>query len=308
MQTPPNQSPNDGPPHGQREARASRAPRASTEPRETLAGDRLCMQCLHPLAGRGIERDAETGLLFVRCGECGTASALFEYPTVTPWINRIKAVAASTLAAFFLLATIALTAVVGGFSGAVSETAPGEAAEVLSAAYREATGVTEEEGWRFGTANEEWLGSDAGISALAAARWSLQPWIPTIAISAVATALSTPFALLLSMALLRHGPVRRMTLVALPCVLGAAITLSVTSLNSTFMGPGVARSWSIVCTQAHGSFFVLVAAAWTCIWCQAVALTGPTVAAAIARLVLPPRDRALVGWLWEWRGKPIPRT
>jgi hypothetical protein len=38
-----------------------------------------------------------------------------------------------------------------------------------------------------------------------------------------------------------------------------------------------------------------------------VALAGPSVAAGIARLILPPRDRALVGWLWEWRGKPIPR-
>lgn len=295
MQNPPNQTSTDGAPGGHAQ-------------RETLTGDRLCMHCLHPLAGRSIERDAGTGLLFVRCGECGAASALFEYPTVTPWINRIKAVAASTLAAFFLLAMIALTAVVGGFSGAASGVAPDEAAEVLAAEYRESTGANDQDGWRFGTADEEWLGTDAGAAALASARWSFQPWIPTVAFSAVATALATPFALLLSMALLRHGPLRRMALVALPCLLGAAITLSVTALNSTLMGPGAVRSWTIVCAQAHGSFFALVAAAWTCIWCLAVALTGPAVAAAIARLVLPPRDRALVGWLWEWRGKPIPRA
>ena len=37
----------------------------TTLPRETLQGDRLCMQCLHPLRGRAIERDAGTGLLYV---------------------------------------------------------------------------------------------------------------------------------------------------------------------------------------------------------------------------------------------------
>jgi hypothetical protein len=294
MHTPPHQPSDDA------------APTART-PRETLTGDRLCTHCMQPLAGRTIERDAGTGLLFVRCGECGAASALFEYPTVAPWINRIKAVAASTLAAFFLLAMIALTAVSGGFSGAVAGTAPDEAADVLAETFRETTGVSTQEGWRFGTADETWLASDVGQSALAASRWSVQPWIPSIAFCAVATALSTPFALLLSMSLVRHGPLRRMILVSLPCLLGLAIAISVTSLNAAMMAPGAARTWTIVSGHAHATFFALVAGAWICSWCMTVALAGPSVAAGIARLILPPRDRALVGWLWEWRGKPIPR-
>jgi len=49
-------------------------------PRETVAGDRVCMQCLHPLAGSSIVREPETGLLYCRCVECGTAAALLEYP------------------------------------------------------------------------------------------------------------------------------------------------------------------------------------------------------------------------------------
>ena len=64
-------------------------------PRETVSGDRVCMQCLHPLAGSAIVREPETGLLYCRCVECGTAAAMLEYPTITPWIRRMKSVAAA---------------------------------------------------------------------------------------------------------------------------------------------------------------------------------------------------------------------
>ena len=33
------------------------------EPNETLSGDRLCMECMHPLVGSPIMREPQTGLL-----------------------------------------------------------------------------------------------------------------------------------------------------------------------------------------------------------------------------------------------------
>ena len=81
---------------------------ARPAPIETLTGDRLCMQCMHPLVGSPITREPQTGLLYVRCGECGTASALFEYPTVGPWVRRMKAVASSTLVVIALMLIIVI--------------------------------------------------------------------------------------------------------------------------------------------------------------------------------------------------------
>ena len=98
-------------------------PTTKTTPRETLTGDRLCMQCLHPLVGRTIEREATTGLLYVRCGECATASALFEYPAAAPWMHRMKTVAASTFAVFAIFAVLALGGVTGGFTAGSAQVA-----------------------------------------------------------------------------------------------------------------------------------------------------------------------------------------
>jgi hypothetical protein len=116
-------------------------------PIETLTGDRLCMQCMHPLVGSPITREPQTGLLYVRCGECGTASALFEYPTVGPWIRRMKAVASSTLVVIALMLIIVVGGIAFGFTTGAARSASESAGSVLLERYRALGGVVDEPGF-----------------------------------------------------------------------------------------------------------------------------------------------------------------
>lgn len=283
-------------------------------PRDTLQGDRLCTQCLHPLVGRTVEREPQTGLLFVRCGECGTASALFEYPTATPWLNRIKAVAASTIVALALLASVALAAVSGGFlAGSVGNAMDGVARHIASehrASVIKAGKDPDQQQQLSGYyADEDWLASDEGRTAVADARWTPNALTPLCLIAALGSALATPFVLLMGIGLMRCSPVRRVVFGALPVLVGVVVggMLFLTTVGIVGRMPSQSRAWAEVANEAHAPFLILVVGAWFVALSAALLLIAPAVAAWLARTVLPPSDRRLVAWLWEWRGKPIPR-
>ncbi|MFM2165156.1 MAG: hypothetical protein RL325_1593 [Planctomycetota bacterium] len=285
---------------------------ANPSPRETLQGDRLCMQCMHPLAGRAIEREPATGLHFVRCGECGTASALFDYPTAAPWLARMKMVVASTLVVFVILAGIVLAGAAGGFSAAVAAATSEEAGNELASAYSRSGAAPKDDkattfsGW--GTADDAWLETADGRAALAAARWSKGAAFLLLGIGALGTALATPPAVFLAIALMRLGVVRRAALVVLPALLGSVFAgLYLHSYNRIFGGIGPGMNWRAVASVQHAWFYSTLACAWFTAWCAVLALVSPSIAALLARLVVPPRDRRLVAWIWEWRGKAVPR-
>ena len=302
--------------HEQHQSPATATATAASGPRrETLTGDRLCMQCLHPLVGRTIERDEGTGLLYVRCGECGTPSALFEYPTATPWLQRIKSVVASTLAALAIAASIALAGASGGFSGAsaaVASTGSSDTLERLHAQSVPADPADATNGnfgsGRYGRVDEEWLKSDQGQAALAASRRSYDTLLYFALIQSIGLVVATPFAMFLGIALMRHGTVRRALWCGVPVAVGSGIALSINLTQAQFSGAVAAgaRFW-VQAAEAHNlPFFSVVSLLVTLGYTTLLAVVAPAFAAAVARTILPPRDRRLVGWLWEWRGKPIP--
>ncbi|MEY3025215.1 MAG: hypothetical protein RLZZ238_112, partial [Planctomycetota bacterium] len=277
--------------------------------RETLTGDRLCMKCLHPLAGRTIERDPATELLFVRCGECGAASALFEYPTVAPWLSRIKLVAASTLAVVMLLAAAALAGISGGLTAMAAGLATEEAAARLLAVYGESNPPLDEVQRGYWTAcDEAWMVSEEGRQAVERTRWHARPVLPFMLVCSIGCVLLTPCAMLIGTALMRHSALRRGMIALVPCAVGLAIAIPALALESGIAAPtGMERSWS---RAAHHEFlmpYAFTAAASMCAVTVMMAAVGPLIVASIARVILPPSDRRLVAWLWEWRGKPIPR-
>jgi len=272
--------------------------------RETLQGDRLCMQCLHPLAGREIEREPSTGLRFVRCGECGTASALFDYPTAAPWLARGKMVVASTLVVFLLLAGVALAGVAGGFSAGIAAAASEESGDSLATAFSRSSAASKADktvgvsGW--GAADDAWLETDEGRTALDEARWSRSACFILLGAGALGSALATPPAVFLAIALMRIGAVRRAALVALPALLGAGLAgLYLHSYNRIFAGIGPGMNWRAVASVQHGWLYSALACAWFTAWSAVLALAAPSIAALLARLVVPPRDRRLVAWIWE---------
>jgi hypothetical protein len=79
-----------------------------------LSGDRLCAKCAFNLNGQTIVRERHYGLLMVRCPECGTGAALQEYPLLGRWAARLGYVAAAAwLGAMMLLVVLSALAVWG---------------------------------------------------------------------------------------------------------------------------------------------------------------------------------------------------
>lgn len=282
--------------------------RTQTQPRETLEGDRLCAQCLHPLAGQTIERDQDTSLLYVRCGECGTASALFDYPTAVPWMNRLKATIVSTLAFIVLASAIAIAGITGGFtSGAATESVDQAAHTVVDAYPRPAdTGSKPKVASTWDPADETWLATAEGSAAMAAARWSGRGILELLLIGSLATTIVFPFLVLFAVSFCRQRPVKRALIALIPSVVGTSAALILT-LDDASLNWQTYRTWRNVASENHLAAHLWVLWSWFNAFTIVIALIGPTLVASIARLILPPRDRRLVAWLWEWRGKPVPR-
>ncbi len=290
-------------------------PPTTNAARETLSGDRLCMECLHPLVGRTIEREKSTGLLYVRCGECGTASALLEYPTATPWIHRMKTVAASTLAIFVVLASIALGGVSGGFTAGCAQLGTEVSAKFLARAHLERLQTAAEalvpdiEDDSF-TSDLAWLASPDGEAALAASRRDPVAILSMLVPGPIGSALVIPFALILGVLCMRRSWLARAFWVSLPATLGGAIAilyaLSVNQYFNANVRSGSVPTWQSVAEARNLLYFSTVSAVWF-VWLSAVVgLIAPSLVAGIFRFILPPRDRRLVAWLWEWRGLRIP--
>ena len=286
----------------------SAEPSRSPEPPESLSGDRLCMRCMHPLAGCPIVRDAGTGLLFVRCSECGTASALFEYPTVGPWLRRMKAVAAATLVALGVLLVLAIGGITVGFVTAATEASADTAGVALAERHKALGGTALEPTWdgsAWATVPSTWVQSAEGAREIAAVRWSKGPLLVLCGLSALGAVVLTPFVATLGIILMRRTWIER----ALACaaIVGVASLLAML-LNFATNGARGMPSWREVASTEHATSYAVCTGVLLMLATAAAAVAAPIFAAALARFVLPPSDRRLVAWLWEWRGKPVPRT
>lgn len=284
--------------------------RTATQPRETLAGDRLCMQCLHPLVGRTIEADPQTGLRFVRCGECGTASGLFDYPVVAPWVRRFKTVAAST----FLVVALALVVAIGGASTGLtagfSVAAAEESAEAVAAEYARLGGTLDENEYVKGSysqADLEWLGSDAGRSARRAALFSPAALLVFALAIGVGFTVLLPFLAMLGIVVMRRRIVERALVGALIPALGAGIAVAIHASRWAFTSGRSSVSWNTAVGDANSVDFAWILGLFFACYAAIVVATAPVLAGAVFRFILPPSDRRLVAWIWEWRGKSVPR-
>lgn len=62
---------------------------SSSEQRtSTLVGDRVCIKCGYNLVGQAILREPHYNMLIVRCPECATVASVQEYPLLGRWANR----------------------------------------------------------------------------------------------------------------------------------------------------------------------------------------------------------------------------
>lgn len=280
-------------------------------PRETLTGDRACTQCLHPLVGRAIEREPSTGLLYVRCGECGSATAIMEYPSGTPWLNRMKSVVATGFIATMIAAIIALACIAGGFSLATCETATDISAGALASQWETAFPSADRQSQgRWDNADLAWLATPAGQSAITMSRFNSDTifgWGIFVGLSVLAL---TPFAMALGMVSLRRSAVFRACAGALPVLVGCTVFVGPRMLVALALDQTSALrqpTWAEVASSANYPFFAGCALIVMATVAAIAATLAPQLAAIAFRAILPPRDRRLVAWIWEWRNLPVPR-
>ena len=72
----------------------------------TILTDRVCTKCYFNLAGQPVVREKHYGLVVARCPECGTITAIQEYPHLTRWTRRFMAIVAMGWFVFLLFAML----------------------------------------------------------------------------------------------------------------------------------------------------------------------------------------------------------
>jgi len=289
------------------EQTASAGRASTTVVRETLTGDRACTTCFHPLLGRTIEREPTTNLFFVRCGECGTATALAEYPTAAPWIRRIKTVVSAGLIASLLAALLLLAGFAGGFATAASMISAEESGVAAQEAWMRASPLHSDpqDGGAWTSADKAWLATAEGRAALSASRFSANAAEPLSVMLGLGLVPLIPLSILISGIALRRGALVRMIAAAAPVAIGCLlIAVPTVAFNAS---PGVGGSWRQIALQANVGFFLVISTLFYSTVAALAALATPALLSLCARAVLPPGDRRLVAWIWEWRGKPVPR-
>ncbi|MFM9958758.1 MAG: hypothetical protein ACKVZJ_11840 [Phycisphaerales bacterium] len=97
-------------------AAASAPPAGQPQRLSILTGDRFCAACGFNLVGQSVVREPHYQMLMVRCPECGTPSAMQEYPMLGRWANRWARVLALALMVFVTLFTVGMSFACWGVS------------------------------------------------------------------------------------------------------------------------------------------------------------------------------------------------
>ncbi len=114
----------------------SRAP--AVEPRlSTLVGDRVCIKCSFNLAGQPVVRESVYGMAIVRCPECSTIASLQEYPILGRWAGRMAAAIAAVWLLVLILGLFATAGVMFGMTQSGIQTGSEKLSNAISKKHKE---------------------------------------------------------------------------------------------------------------------------------------------------------------------------
>lgn len=100
----------------------------------SMAANRPCAGCGFNLHGATIFREPHYRLVSVRCPECGRLAALQEYPALTPWAGRLRALAAATVVVVSLLTILVTGLITWGMAEGVGMDCSAKYAALIDAA------------------------------------------------------------------------------------------------------------------------------------------------------------------------------
>ncbi|MEN0019920.1 MAG: hypothetical protein AAF747_03445 [Planctomycetota bacterium] len=301
---------------------------AGERPESLVVGDRLCLQCGFNLVGQLIAREEHYGLRIARCPECGTVASLQEYPLMGRWAGRLGALLA---VAWFIVmfGGIALTAVWlwGSGEGAAFGTTVAADDQIEEQFHDFAEAIFAEDptdpriapfvapgpdtgeprlsvSWRIDGA---WLAAQTreslGYEGFRLDRFSRRSLVDAATTSSVLFFAGMAWAIAL--------PHRRWRgiLVVIAVPVGLAVLGSV--LSHVASKPSPSDTWVSAADAAR--YFLGPPVVAGCLMLGSVALVvgtlvGRPLARLAVRVMLPPRIRGPLAWLWICDGKPAPAT
>ena len=280
----------------------------------TLIGDRLCIKCGYNLIGQPILRESHYDMLIVRCPECATVASVQEYPLLGRWANRW----ASLLAAAWMLALVVLwlgtSAGIFGFAVGSAEVATETYGDLIYQKFnqwqlqQQAAGGTTAGGntvilpggsrivvnmntsdftaWWKQQDRAALLREAGGIfSGFNWIVWNIWMWM------AIACAL---LGVIWATALLARG--RRGLLVwGLIIILTAAVIGLIPILDWLMNTPTWTRQ---AAGQQIAPTTLALSLLWGAIWLTAGLMFGRSITRGLIRLMLPPRMRSSLAFLW----------
>ncbi len=274
-----------------------------------LVGDRPCAKCHFNLAGQTIVRERHYGMLMVRCPECGTPAALQEYPMLGRWAARMGYVLAGLWLAVVLGLAAASALVIWRMSEVMARQMAGPFTVYVQriwADHQAALGPPNPYAYANPQENQAWwngldkkqLFADAGGWGGAVA-WSTLWYAFDMLL--VVGAMGAVMAVVMPHA---RGW-RRMLLVALVGGLAGSF-LWMSATMSPFRYPYYSGSWA---ADRDLMPVLMPLAVGIGLGCFLVGLcVGRTLMRVLVVLLLPPRLRAPLAFLWRADGKPPPRA
>ncbi len=274
-----------------------------------LVGDRLCANCFFNLSGQTIVRERHYGLLMVRCPECGTPAALQEYPLLGKWANRMGYALGGVWTLFMLGLIIACALSIWGMSEMLTQQLSAPYAQYIQKQWTDhvaSNGPPNPYAYANTQADQAWWESlDKKELFVAAGGWK-----GAIAWSALWLSVNV---------LLLVGSLGAALAVATPHVRWKgriAFMVIIGALGGLFWW--MSESGTQNGYPYYGGYYWT---AWRDLWgiigpvclgiglaCLAIGLwAGRPVARMMVRLLLPPRLRGPLAFLWRADGKSMPK-
>lgn len=290
----------------------------------TVLADRVCTKCYFNLVSQPVIRERHYGLLVIRCPECGTLASVQEYPHLSRWSRRVIAIFVMAWFAFLLLSLMASGFVMQSASESLVTLASEPGAQKLAEAHLEfqkrkaelqyPQPAQQPNNWYVNQQASVWSYIDplfiemydAGAFFEQAGGWSAI-WGRRLYVQWALGALASAIIGMCWSVVLPHAKRWKRLLVVGP-ILGAAWVMGLLDSPSTAWMP--AGGWQyanyLVQSQISTTVEVLATATFAVPLVLGVYL-GRGVARLGARMLLPPKFREPVHFLWLADGYKPPR-
>lgn len=292
---------------------------APPEHHDQIRADRACIGCGFNLYGQTVLKEPHYGLAIARCPECGVVAALQQYPAMTHWVNRFRAIMAAIYVLFLLGAFVLTTMVFSAFATATAESASTNLANHVGRAYSvweqeqvaanpQGAPVTTNTAMLSSTGSYQWVmvspeWAETRLDATIDSFGSLMGGVDREAVLFLLPSGVVAFCIGVFWSVLLLGATRRRALLAplAACAIGLMMLLGLNQ-DSQFLAfaSSIARKQytPLIGPIALASQFALAGVG---VW------AGRKLARFMACLALPPRGRVPLSHLWERDGLELPR-